>query len=358
MHLTDFPSVQIDNFLLNTIKDIAQHVEIKSNLCIVHPDYKSLELPKEVVERVKKLPDRIQRKHLSLQLRSFLYGIYYNGSMKTALADKSSEQNILPLDIENNTVFGMDLEFYNRLHDANSGTGHFDPSWLILKQENDNSLIVNKGGLKLHIERDSHLKPTEQSAAVGNLVAIRLPKNFVQNGFYMAVSNAGQSRSKNVVRIYFNLTSEGAVAMMSNLTQQFNDSDLPFSFKALYNPNEYERYDSGVLYFGKEDYRKVKNILQTVYQHNRSFFKPEIPLFTKHLAPGMGLAEEPNINFSHPESFGMNRCQIVANGLLAAYKQGDNSLEARMNAIYQQFSLLDIDLNHPYLNARSENVYS
>jgi hypothetical protein len=54
----------------------------------------------------------------------------------------------------------------------------------------------------------------------------------------------------------------------------------------------------------------------------------------------------------------MNRCQIVANGLLKAWLEGDNSPEARMNAIRGQFSDLGIDLEHPYLNANSEDIYA
>lgn len=47
--------------------------------------------------------------------------------------------------------------------------------------------------------------------------------------------------------------------------------------------------------------------------------------------------------FKSEESFGMNCCQIVANGLLKAWNQGDDSTEGRMKAIVQQFSLLGID---------------
>jgi hypothetical protein len=57
-------------------------------------------------------------------------------------------------------------------------------------------------------------------------------------------------------------------------------------------------------------------------------------------------------------SGGMNRCQIVANGLLEAWHNGDDSPEGQINAILQQFSLLATDLQRPYLNANSEDVYT
>jgi hypothetical protein len=160
------------------------------------------------------------------------------------------------------------------------------------------------------------------------------------------------------VRVYFNLTPEGAVAVMGMLTQQLNALDLPFTFKVLYNPGDYARFDSGVLYFEKPYYETVWQVLHTVYAENQSHFLPEVPLFTKVLAPGLGLAEEPNNKFAAVESFGMNRCQIIVNGLLEARSKGDNNPEGRLNTILEHFSLLGIDWQRAYLNANSEDVYA
>ncbi|MEW6495827.1 MAG: T3SS effector HopA1 family protein, partial [Cyanobacteriota bacterium] len=235
--------------LLDVLEEIAHKVKIQSDFSIRHPDYKPFELQTEVVSRFQKLPEQIQQKYLSLQLRSFLYGIYYNGSMRSALA-LDGEGNNLPLDLENNTVLGVDIGFYEQLHESNCGKGYFDPGWSVLREETDGTLVVTKGGLKLHIERDKHLQQSEMAAMVGDYVAVRMPKNLVQNGFYMAVGDVGinrfgDSQSKSVtVRIYFNVTPEGTVAVMGSLTQQLNELDIPFSFKVLYNPKDYQRYDS------------------------------------------------------------------------------------------------------------------
>jgi hypothetical protein len=158
-------------------------------------------------------------------------------------ADASSDNLALHQNLENNTFLGVDLEYYDRLHKSNTGEGYFDPGWSVLRQESDGSLAVTKGGLTLHVERDRHLQPTEQSASVGNLVAIRMPRNLVQNGFYMAVSDAGTDTHPQTVRVYFNLTPEGAIAVMESLTRQLNQIRIPFAFKVLYNPSDYGRYD-------------------------------------------------------------------------------------------------------------------
>ncbi|MBD2607484.1 hypothetical protein H6G81_23895 [Scytonema hofmannii FACHB-248] len=358
MQLLDYPQSSLSTSVLDSLQDIANNVAIKPNFCISHPAYKPFEIPAEIVTRFQQIPLELQNKYLSLQLQSFLYGIYYNGSMQTALAANASSDNlVLHQNLENNTFLGIDVEFYDRLHKSNLGEGYFDPGWCVLRQESDESLAVNKGGLTLHIERDRHLQPAEQSASVGNLVAIRMPRNLVQNGFYMAVSDAGPDTHPQTVRVYFNLTPEGAVVVMESLTQQLNQIRIPFTFKVLYNPSDYGRYDSGVLYFEKSNYEIVRQVLKSVYAENQLHFRTEVPLFTKLLAPGLALAEEPDCKFAAVESFGMNRCQIVANGLLEARATGDESPQNRMAFIHQHFSLLGIDWQHSYLNANSEDIY-
>ena len=363
MQLLDFPQSQLSasapERVLNSLQDIANYVQIQSNFCISHPAYKPFEIPGEVVTRFQRIPLELQNKYLSLQLQSFLYGIYYNGSMQAALkADASSDNLALHQNLENNTFLGVDLEFYDRLHKSNLGEGYFDPGWSVLRQESDGSIAVTKGGLTLHIERDRHLQPSEQSAYVGNLVAIRMPRNLVQNGFYMAVSDAGPDTYPQTVRVYFNLTPEGAIALMESLTRELNQIRIPFTFKVLYNPSDYGRYDSGVLYFEKSNYEAIRQVLRSVYAEKRSHFRTEVPLFTKLLAPGLALAEEPDCKFAAVESFGMNRCQIVANGLLEARATGDESPQSRMASIHQHFSLLGIDWQHSYLNANSLDIYT
>ncbi|MEO1430177.1 MAG: T3SS effector HopA1 family protein [Cyanobacteria bacterium J06633_8] len=343
--------------LIDVLQDIASNIEIKSNFCISHPDYQPLELPDETVARFQNLSNVMQQKYLSLQLQNFLYGIYYNGSLRSQLALDNQTKN-LPIDLDNNSILGIDVDFYEQLHESNCGDGYFDAGWLILREETDGSLAVKKGSLTLHIEREKHLQDCQRNAVVGDNVAIRMPKNLIQNGFYLAVSNTESQSHQSMVRVYFNFTPGGAVAVMRRLTQMLNAIRIYFHFKVLYNPAEYKRHDSGVLYIDKSNYEAVRKVLETVYSENKSHFKLDIPLFTKQLAPGLGLAEEPDSKFAQQESFGMNRCQIVANGLLQAWLEGDNSPEARMKAIRGQFSHLGIDLEHPYLNANSDDIYS
>ncbi|AFZ01492.1 T3SS effector HopA1 family protein [Calothrix sp. PCC 6303] len=359
------PTDKLNKRLLDVLEDIVNNIEIKSDFSIRHQNYKPSEIPAETIDRFQKLPDAMQEKYLSLQLQKFLYGVYYNGSIQSETATEETE-NKLPLDLENNTALGVDLAFYDRLHESNAGNGYFQPGWLILKEESDGSLAVIKNGLRLHIRRNKHLQPSEREASIGDIVAVKMPKNIVQNGFYLAVGNAGLYRSVDkaiehrgiTVRIYFNLTPSGAVAVMGRLTNYLNEANIPFQLKFLYNPKDYKRHDSGVLYVDKQDYQLVNKFLNSIYLEHQTDFKLEIPLFTKQLAPGLGLAEEPDQKFRDRESFGMNRCQIIANALLEVWYRGKNTPTDRMRAIFDHFSNIGISLEQVYLNANSEDIYT
>lgn len=165
--------VAVDPKLMAVLEDIARNVEIRDDFSIHHPSYKPLEIPAEAVERFQKMPEQMRQKFLSLQLRSFLYGIYYNGGMRSALALDSEDQAV-SLDLENNTVLGIDLAFFQQLHDANCGTGYFEEGWQVLREAEDGGLWVQHGGLKLYVEREQYLRESEQRAGVGDVVAIRM----------------------------------------------------------------------------------------------------------------------------------------------------------------------------------------
>jgi hypothetical protein len=349
--------------VLNSLIDIASNIEIGANFSIHHPQYQPFALPTKVADRFQQNSTALKQKYLTLLLRNFLYGIYYNGSLQNTLAINSETSNCLVNQYSiTNPNLGIDWEFYEQLHTNNHGKGYFDSNWQVLRQEPDGSMAVTKGGLTLYVEPDCHLKSNKKSAKPGESIAIWMPKNHLQNSFYVAVSDVGQEQQTldadlGIGRIYFNITAAGAIALMDSLTQQLNNATLPFTFQVLYNPCAYGRFDSGILYFEREDYPVIHQILQDVYKEHQSYFQPEIPLFTKFLAPGLSLAEEPIKKFAAQESFGLNRCQIVAHALLEVWQKGKDAIEERMNSIERHFSLHSVDLQRPYLNPSSDDIY-
>lgn len=347
--------------LRSSFEDIVGNVQIQSNFCISHPNYIPLELPDEVAAKLAKLPIATQHKYLRLQLRSFLQGIYYRGDLKTFLAtDPSSDDRSSSLNLENNQTIGFNNELFDKLHKSNCGEGYFEGGWRVIEEESENILFVYKNELTLEIDRDRYLHPSEHSATIDDVIAIKMPRNLVEQGYYIAVGNAGPAYADDrcqTVNIYFNLSSEGAVPITTSLTQQLNELVIPFTFKILYDPDDYGRYDAGVLNFERDKYSAVRTVLQTIYRENKSYFGKDIPFLTKSLAPGLSLAEEPDNLEAPQDSFGKNRYQLLANALLASWQENNNFPEDRINCILQQFSAVGIALNRPYLSANSEDIY-
>jgi len=350
--------------ILASLVDIASNIQIETNFQIHHPHYLPFALPVTVANRFQQNSPALQHKYLALLLRNFLYGIYYSGSLQAVLAvGGNADKCQLQPKIDESYSVGIDENFYQQLHQNNYGTGYYDPDWEVLRLEPDGSMAVTKDGLTLYVEPECHL-PTSKKSAVGDLIAIWMPKNRIHNGCYVAVSNTREEPQKavnadlGIGRIYFNFTPSGAIALMESLTKQLNNENLSFNFKVLYNPAIYGRYDAGVLNFESNDYPLIRQILQVVYQEHQSYFQPEIPLFTKFLAPGLGLAEEPNQKFAVVESFGLNRCQIVANALLEAWENGKSTIKERMGIIEQHFAKHLVDVQFPYLNPGSEDRYT
>ncbi|MFN7661794.1 MAG: T3SS effector HopA1 family protein, partial [Dolichospermum sp.] len=152
----------------------------------------------------------------------------------------------------------------------------------ILRIEPDGSLAVKKDGLTIYIEPECHLKSPRKSSKIGDLISIWMPKNRLQNGCYVAVSNLGmakpdgQNNDLGVGLIYFNFTSAGAIIFMESLTQSLNNAAIFFSFNVLSNPGFYGRYDAGVLHFARQKYPTIKTILPEIYQKYHAYFQPEI----------------------------------------------------------------------------------
>ena len=64
---------------------------------------------------------------------------------------KNAEVAQISLPVENNTIKGINRDFYQLLEANNHGIGYFDPGWLIIREEEDGSLAVQKNDLTFYI---------------------------------------------------------------------------------------------------------------------------------------------------------------------------------------------------------------
>jgi HopA1 effector protein family len=335
-------------------QDLINNIKIDSNFCISHPQYEPTETPEDVVTKLQKMSAEVQHKYLALQLRNFLLGIYYQGDWQRI--DLTGQEKNKKIENQKN----LESSLFGQLDTNNCGQGYLDYGWMVTGREN-NWLVVHKDELTLHLPSDRYFPSEYENAQQGDIIPIKCPANLVEHGYYVAVGNAGTAYNQNsdrTINIYFNFDVEGAIFVNHWLTKKLNAIELPFTFKSLYHPLDYERYDSGVLNIECDRYSEIKPILESIYSEQQAHFSPEIPLFTKFLAPGVSLAEELGGKDSPEDSFGKHRCQILSNALIEAQQTEKESPEQRLKLVHQYFSQENIDCDRPYFTFSSEDNYS
>ncbi|AFZ36755.1 hypothetical protein Sta7437_3248 [Stanieria cyanosphaera PCC 7437] len=352
-NLLNQPSEQfLQTDLVKILDKIAGEIEIKSDFSISQPQLGDFFLKDKIDVQFQQLSPAVQQQYLCVRLQTLLHELYYR---------QSQVETLQPEKLENQPIKWTKSKFYQQLHAHNFGQGYFDPGWLVIDEEQNELLPVRKNDLTLHISPVRHLQPQDRQAKVGDLVAVKMPANLVEPEFYIAVGDGGAINEQNsdrfIVNIYFHLTAQGAVPMMSSITKKLNQLKIPFNFKVLYDSDDYPREDAAILSIERQQYEIVRSILKDIYSANCAYFQPEIPLFTKLLAPGLSLAEEPTAKTSAMENFGLHRFKPIAKGLITAWQQGDNLPQQKIELILEYFSEQQIDLKYPYLNANSEDVY-
>jgi hypothetical protein len=246
--------------------------------------------------------------------------------------------------------------FVQALSAANAGHGSREPGWLVRAVE-DGQVVVERDGLRVWVRRE------EVSAPKGGLVPgaalrVRLPKELLNlfPGFYMVLGDEGLSpdADQQLVRFYWNLSTEGAARLVRAATARLNRARLPFRLKVVNEPERYTRCDAGVLYVRRADYSTVARLVQAIYREVVGQLKPATPAFTKPLAPGLGLAEDPG----RGESFGTHRCKLLADAIIRAHELDRQSVDDRLALVTARFAEAGISLEAPFLDPGSADVYA
>lgn len=246
--------------------------------------------------------------------------------------------------------------FGHTLSAANTGDGTREPGWSVRALE-EGKVVVERDGLRLWLSPADAFAPADVQLAPGASVSVGFPKELLQlsPGFYMALGREWLEvdPSQRVVRFYWNLRSEGAPLLLGGATTRLNAAGLAFRLKVVNEPDRYTRCDAGVLYVRRDDYAEVARIVAEAYLDVKELLEPATPAFSKRLAPGLGLAEEPGAG----DSFGTNRCLLVADGIIRAHERGRHSLDERLHEVEARFEEDGVRLAAPYLNPGSTDHY-
>jgi hypothetical protein len=333
------------------LTELVEKIELTADLTIGHPDYPPFQLPPEEIARFQQMPPQLQQKYAIVSIQNYLHDLYFSHSLPSLQKLAMLETQSAPT--KNNTVNGIDVNFYQQLQQRNPSRGYFDRDWQIVAETEAGELVVVKDGLHLHIDPHYHFPPDLTGANIGDLVPIFLPPDLVGQDTYIMIGNSGIPDRLSSVQLYFNFTPTAALEIAPKLTQNLNQLELPFQLAILHNPLLFDRYDAATLTLPQAAYAAAQPILHQLYQDYQAEFSPAVPIFTKQLAPGLAIAETPIAT----GSFGLQRCGLLAAGLLTAMAQNQTSPVERLKMISQELTTADIEPLQPYLNPGQRDSY-
>ena len=333
------------------LADLIENIRVHPPL-IEHPAYKPLNLePAHHSEsdladcgRYRALPDDLRRAYLLEELKNYLYDIYFSGEKEGR--GELPEQNPA---VVNNAIAGLNLGFLAKLQDANLGTGFLDPGWVVVRAD-DKGLQIEKEGLRLWVNPDVDLVSASDLAPAAR-VCLKMPSSLFAGDCYVAIGNAGEPLAdKPHIRLYFNISADGAPVLMRMLSGALNAEGCRFTLNVLHDPRAYPRLDAVSLEMQADRYSLIRLILEQQAHTLSPYLAGAVPLFTCPLAPGIGLVECPEDG----GDFGLSRCELLAEVLLTTQLPST----ARPQLMVEQFTQHGLDWSRPYLNPGSTAHYA
>ena len=242
---------------------------------------------------------------------------------------------------------------------ANNGRGSWEPGWQIVGLEPDGRVAVRKDEITFWVGPDG-LRLRRGQPAAGDYCRVRVAKEMrsLMPGFYCAIGDGDENDTRDapspLVRFYWHLNARAAVPYMAAMTTRLNQRGIPFRTKVLSDPNGYGRADAGVLYLERRHIRRLGDTLAAVHNELAVDLRPEVPLFSRPLAPGLGVAEDPGIGLS----FGQHRCQLAARAVWASFVRGDTTSDQQAATCAEVVRAAKLDPVHPHLEPGSSDQYS
>ena len=201
---------------------------------------------------------------------------------------------------------------------ANRGRGGWDLGWRVEQALDDGRMLARKGFVARAFAPGQYIVLNGPGGKVeeGQALHVFGPGGSAeaQPGYYHAFGEtiAEQEEFEDLLRFYWNVTADGAPRLIQHLTGEFNKFLVPFRFKCGRTEGMYSRRDAAVLYIHRRYYPIAIRLVERVQAAIARDLRDSVPLFTRRLARGVGFAEDPG------ESFGQNRCRILAEAMMTS----------------------------------------
>ncbi|GHB50303.1 hypothetical protein GCM10007094_44470 [Pseudovibrio japonicus] len=241
------------------------------------------------------------------------------------------------------------LELPKKIIDASTSTGWYQNGWHI-EEVKKNGLVVANGQRKLFCRPDQ-VRPIEDDyllpyTKVDLKTTPASPS--LSPGYLSLFGNAGFARPDDPsVRFYLHASPDSVTNLVASLTKLLNDEDCAFTLKVMNFASRQDRCDAVVLYLSRADFLSLKAPLLDALKTLAPKLLPGIPMLTKRIANGIGMADNPITDHRDPVSFGSHRCRLIARAMTDAFHTKKPELEAVLAA----FKAEGLDPEKPYLGS-------
>ena len=254
-------------------------------------------------------------------------------------------------------VPGPDDDLVPALSAANPGRERWEAGWQVRQALSTGRILAERNGSARFLWPGEFLTSDAPGAPPRPGVRITLwrPRESatLQPGFFFVFGEAAWEDDAAMLRVYWNVSPAGAVALTATLAGTLNRWGVPFRYKCLSRRSLYPRTDSAVLYVARRGWRLVRELVMEVHAAVAPQLGADPPLFARPLARGMSIAEDPGTG----DSFGMSRCRMVAEGLWAAWRGGHRGTRERLEAVREAFGRGGVSLDRPWMAAGSPARY-
>jgi hypothetical protein len=242
---------------------------------------------------------------------------------------------------------------------ANTTRDRWEHGWTIAQVMQHGQVSAQKGSLQRNlwpgqfISKDGPASVPRQGAEISVFYARE--SRSLQAGFYYAFGEEAEDPNDGLglVRLYWNVSFEGAPRLVGLVTSRLNRFRVPFRVKFATARSQFGRTDVSVVYLSKRFFRIAAELMLDIHPEIGDALGEDVPLFSKKLAPGLGVAEDPGAG----ESFGQSRCRRLAESVWNCYRRGEQTTDARWREFGRLLRESGFDPEHTHLNSGSLDWY-
>jgi type III HopA1-like effector protein len=250
----------------------------------------------------------------------------------------------------------IDLEPADALRGAHHDSGRWSEGWTVARVSSRGRILATNQEASRVFDRVDVL-PVHRPCLpprVGDEVSVTCRRDHVDEDktfWFTAGGDWDDTKIQDgLVRLYWNMPLRQAPGLVRRLTSALAETVDGYALKVWLTDG---RSDGTVLYLRPEGIEAAFRVLRPILSDFGPELRPQAPPLTLNLGPGLGLAEDPGGG----ESFGQSRCRLIAEGFLAARRQGVDDPEGVTGVLQGFLRDAGLDPERPYLRPGSGREY-